>query len=54
MNKNCLKTFEFIKDVSDTIIEKINASYYDKPLISIGATFRENLTSHRQEVNIYC
>ena len=28
--------FEFIKAVSDTILDMINAAYYDKPLIFIG------------------
>ena len=32
----------------------INAAYNDKPLISIGDTFREKLVSHHQELNINC
>ena len=38
--------FEFIKAVSDTVLDMINAVYDDKPLIFIGATFREQLVSH--------
>ena len=32
--------YEFIKAVSDTVFDMINAAYYDKPLIFIRATFR--------------
>ena len=32
-----LKTFEFIKAVSYTVFDMINAVYYDKPLIFTGA-----------------
>ena len=35
--------FEFIKAVSDTVLDMINAVYYDKPFI---------LVSHHQVVNI--
>ena len=41
--------FTFIKAVSATVLANmINAFivYHDKPLISIGATFREKLVSH--------
>ena len=40
-----LNTFEFIKVVSDTILDMKNAAYHTKPLI---------LMSHRQAVNINC
>ena len=33
-----LNTFEFIKAVSDTVLDMINAAYRDKPLIFIRAT----------------
>ena len=46
-----LHTFEFIKAASDTVLDMINAAYYDKPLIFIGATFQKNLVSHHQAVN---
>ena len=36
-----LNTFEFIKVISDTVLDMINSAYHDKPLIFIGATFRE-------------
>ena len=49
-----LKTFELIKAVSDTVLDKINAVYHDKPLIFIGAALREKLISHHQAVNINC
>ena len=38
-------TFEFIKAVSDTVLDMINAADYAKPLI---------LISHHQAVNINC
>ena len=44
-------TFKFIKAVSDTVFDLINAFYHDKPLIFIGATFQEKLVSHHQAVN---
>ena len=34
-----LNAFEFIKAVSDTVLDMINAIYSDKPLISIGLYF---------------
>ena len=40
--------FMFIKAVSDTVFDMINSVYHDKPLIFIGATFREKLVSHHQ------
>ena len=49
-----LNTFEFIKAVSDTVFEMINAVYHDKPLIFIGATFWKKLVSHPQALNINC
>ena len=61
-----LKTFEFTKAASDTVISMMNgayddkplifigATYRDKPLIFIGATFQEKLVSHHQSVNINC
>ena len=36
-------TFEFIKAVSDTVLDMINTTYHEKPLVFIGATFREKL-----------
>ena len=42
---------KFIKAVSDTVFEMINAVYHDKPLIFIRATFREKLLSYHQAVN---
>ena len=38
-----LNTFDFIKAVSDTVFDMKKVVYYDKPLIFIGATFREKL-----------
>ena len=46
-----LNTFKFIKAVSDTVFYMRYAAYYVKPLISIGATFREKLVSHHQALN---
>ena len=44
--------FEFIKAVSDTVLDMINAAYYDKLLMFIGATFRgEKLVSYHRKVN---
>ena len=48
MEYKLLNTFEFIKAVSDTVLDMINAAYYAKHLIFIGATFREKLVSHHQ------
>ena len=45
--------FMFIKAVSDTVFDLIYAVYHDKPLIFIGATFREKLVSHHQVVNMF-
>ena len=42
-----LNTFEFIKAVSDTVWDMINAAYHAKPLIFIGATFREKIVFHQ-------
>ena len=39
-------TFDFIKAVSDTVLDMINAAYYDKTLVFIGATFWEKLVFH--------
>ena len=50
----CVCSIEFIKAVSNTILDMINAAYHDKPLMFIGATFREKLVSHHQAVNINC
>ena len=44
-------SFELIKAVSDTVLDTINAIYHDKPLVLIGAKFREKLVSHHQAVN---
>ena len=43
---------KFIKAVSETVLDSINAIYYDKPLIFLVATFRQKLISHYQAVNI--
>ena len=43
--------FEFIKAVSDTVLDMISAAYYAKPLIFTKATFQEKLISHHQAVN---
>ena len=40
-----------MKAVSDTVLDMINAVYYDKPLIFIGAKFREKFVSHHRAVN---
>ena len=47
-------TFEFLKAVSDILLDLINAVYHDKPLIFIRAAFREKLVSHRQAMNVNC
>ena len=44
--------FEFIKAVSETVLDMITAAYYVKLLIFILATFWEKLVCHRQ-TNIY-
>ena len=49
-----MNIFAFIKAVSDTVLDMINAVYLDKPLIFIGTTFREKLVSFHQAVNINC
>ena len=50
--------FVFIKAVSHTVFDMMNAVYRDKPLIFIGATFREKLVSHyrpvTERVKVYC
>ena len=44
--------FEFIKAVSYTVYKfNINAVYYAKPLIFIGAMFREKLVFHHRGMN---
>ena len=43
--------FKFIKAVSDTVLDMTKAAHYDKPLIFIGATFREKLVSHHRAVD---
>ena len=43
--------FEFIKVVSDIVLDMINAAYHGKPLIFIGTTFRKKLVSHHRAVN---
>ena len=47
-----LKMFKFIKALSDTVFNMINAVHYDKPLTSIRATFLEKLLSHHQAVKL--
>ena len=49
-----LSAFEFIKAISDTGFDMINAVYHDKHLIFIRATFREKLFSQHQAMNINC
>ena len=39
INWKRLKTFKFIRAVSGTVLDMINATYYDKPLISIEAIY---------------
>ena len=46
------KSSIFIKAVSGTLFDMINAVFRDKPLILISATFREKLVPHHQAVNI--
>ena len=41
--------FEFIKAVSDTVVEIINALYYDKPLIFRGYVSGDAYLSKRCE-----
>ena len=41
----------FLKAVSGTVFVMINAFYRDKPLVFIGAMFREKLVSHHRAVN---
>ena len=43
--------FEFIKAVSDTVFDTINAAYYDKPLIFIGATFQVRFAFYHRAMN---
>ena len=43
---------EFIKAVSDTVFDMINAVHYDKPLVFTAATFQKKLVSHHEAVNI--
>ena len=40
--------FEFIKAVSDTVLDMTNAVYHDNDLNIIGPTFREKLLSKIQ------
>ena len=51
---NGLKTFKFIKAVSDTVFGMINAVYHHKSSMFIGAMFQEKLVSHHQAVNTNC
>ena len=46
-----LNTFEFIKAISDTVFDMINAFYPDKPLVFIRATFQKKFVSHHPAVN---
>ena len=43
--------FEFIKAVSDTVLDTINATYYDKPFIIIGTPVQKKLVSDYRAVN---
>ena len=38
--------FKLIKAVFNTVLDMIYTVFHDKPLIIIGATFPEKLTSH--------
>ena len=44
-------TFKFIRAVSNTVLDMINAVYHNNPLIPIKAMFREKLVSHHRAVN---
>ena len=46
-----MNMFEFIKAVSITVFDVINAAYCDKPLIFIVAMFPEKLVSNHRAVN---
>ena len=46
-----LNTFEFIKDVSDTVFDMINAAYHGKLLMFIRVTFWEKIASQHRAVN---
>ena len=43
-----MKTFEFIKAVSDTVIDLKNAGHHEKPLMFNRITFQEKLVSHNR------
>ena len=43
--------FEFIKAISETVLDMINAVSHDKPLTLTRAVFWEKLVSHRQALN---
>ena len=46
---------KYVEDfITRYLLHMINAVYSDKPLIFIGATFREKLFSHHQAVTIHC
>ena len=47
-------TFEFIKAVSDTVLDIIKAAYYAKPLIFIRTMFREKLVTENSQDKIEC
>ena len=49
-----LRTFEFIKAVSNTVLDTTNVVYHDKTLIFIRTTFREELISYHWAVNEGC
>ena len=51
IDNKVLKTSKFIKSVSAAVFDMTNAVYHDKPLILIGATFREKLGSYHRAVN---
>ena len=40
-----------LREHRDKVFDMVNAAYHDKPLIVIGATFREKLVSHHRAVN---
>ena len=43
--------FKFIKVISGTVLDTINAVYHNKPLIFIRATFRKSVFYHHRSIN---
>ena len=46
--------FKFVKAVSDTVFDMVNAVYHDQISIFIPAAFQEKLISMHQTANINC